>query len=97
LDTTPKDIPAFDAPDADFVFADETLREAAIAWANSIIDDLPHHSDRTAVRACRVLINNTPQERLSAELLLAMQELVAMRYIAADAMLAERAKEGGAA
>ena len=74
LDTTPKDIPAFDAPDADFVFADETLREAAIAWANSIIADLPHHSDNTAVRACRVLINNAPQQRLSAELLLAVLE-----------------------
>jgi hypothetical protein len=74
LDTTPKDIPAFDAPDADFVFADETLREAAIDWAKAIIADLPHHSDKTAARACRVLINNAPQERLSAELLLAMLE-----------------------
>ena len=69
------DIPAYDAPDAAFVFSDPIARDAAMWWAQSVFADVAHHPDRQLAQACRVIIANKGEQAMAAEMLLDMLDV----------------------
>lgn len=70
IDMNTPEIPAITAPDSDFIVPDPELREAAIAWARGVYADHTSQRDERVGRACKVLIQNSPEDMQRAEWLL---------------------------